>query len=468
MSAHAFDLNIEKVLEHWPIAFALREFIANALDEQILSATSDPVIEVDPAGGWHIQDFGRGLSYEHLTQKENPEKRSHPTVIGQFGIGLKDALAVCDRHGVGVLIRSRYGDITTESRPKAGFPDIVTLHGIVAQSSDPNMIGTDIILSGVTEGDIETAKSYFLRYSGDRLLEETRSGAVLAKATQSDAGRIYVKGLLVADEPNFLFSYNVTQLNAPLRRALNRERSNVGRTAYSDRIKDILKESRTRAVVTELAKDLGRVMAGGAHDEIGWKDVAIHACRVLQSQDKVVFITAWQTGLASVNYAKDDGYRPVVVPDDIVRALEHQTDLDGNPMVDLGRYRHEWDTSFSFKFVTVPDLTESERSIYELTDDLVRMAKVDRGHHGIDQILISETMRLNTEGSAEVLGVWESANRRIVIRRDQLARADTYCGTLLHELTHGVTGYEDDTLEFEQALTTTMGTAVAAALAPRP
>lgn len=35
-----FDLNIEQVLENWSIADALREIIANALDEQILSHTA--------------------------------------------------------------------------------------------------------------------------------------------------------------------------------------------------------------------------------------------------------------------------------------------------------------------------------------------------------------------------------------------------------------------------------------------
>ena len=91
--SHAFDLNIEKVFEHWPVPFALREFIANAVDEQTITGTVDPAISIDAEGRWHIRDFGRGLSYEHLTQKENPEKRKHPAVIGQFGIGLKDALA---------------------------------------------------------------------------------------------------------------------------------------------------------------------------------------------------------------------------------------------------------------------------------------------------------------------------------------------------------------------------------------
>jgi hypothetical protein len=90
-----------------------------------------------------------------------------------------------------------------------------------------------------------------------------------------------VKGLLVAEEPNFLFSYNITAINARLRRALNRERTNVGCTAYSDRVKDILKD-RSPEVAGPLT-DLGRFVSGRMHDELGWKDVAIHACRALQT-----------------------------------------------------------------------------------------------------------------------------------------------------------------------------------------
>jgi hypothetical protein len=88
----AFDLNIEKVLEHWTIPFAIRELIANALDEQALTGTTEPVIFKDGNGCWHGTD-GRGVRYEHLTQNENAERRN-PQVIGQFGMGLKDALAV--------------------------------------------------------------------------------------------------------------------------------------------------------------------------------------------------------------------------------------------------------------------------------------------------------------------------------------------------------------------------------------
>jgi DNA gyrase/topoisomerase IV subunit B len=68
-----FDLNIEKILEGWKVKHAIREVIANALDEQVLSHTQDIIISTDRSGNWHIRDFGPGIHYENLTQNENPE-----------------------------------------------------------------------------------------------------------------------------------------------------------------------------------------------------------------------------------------------------------------------------------------------------------------------------------------------------------------------------------------------------------
>src|SRR5215218_5556171 len=177
-----FDLNVERVLEHWPVAYAIRELLANALDEHALTDTREPVIEKTAPDTWRIRDFGRGLRYEHLTQNENPEKRRHPAVVGQFGIGLKDALAVFDRRGVNVTLRSQHGDITTRRMPKAGFPDVVTLHGVVSEPTDPNLIGTEVVLSGASDDDVEAARFFFLRYSGDTVLETTRLGSVLVRS----------------------------------------------------------------------------------------------------------------------------------------------------------------------------------------------------------------------------------------------------------------------------------------------
>ena len=72
-----FDLNIEDVLDNWEVYHALREIIANAIDEQRLTNTKN--FEITRENNvTKIRDFGRGLSYEHLTQNENQEKLKNP------------------------------------------------------------------------------------------------------------------------------------------------------------------------------------------------------------------------------------------------------------------------------------------------------------------------------------------------------------------------------------------------------
>ena len=115
-----FDLNIEKILEDWEVHHPIREIIANALDEQLLTGSKNIDIFRDAQGKWHIRDYGRGLKYQHLTQKENEEKLRNPNIIGKFGIGLKDALATFERNGVKVLIKSRFGEITLDPSSTVG------------------------------------------------------------------------------------------------------------------------------------------------------------------------------------------------------------------------------------------------------------------------------------------------------------------------------------------------------------
>ena len=105
-------------------------------------------------GIWHITDYGRGLNYHHLTQNENDEKLSAEGLIGKFGVGLKDSLAVFYRNGVHVTIRSCYGVITLKQMKKAGFDDVMTLHAEIADPDDLNMVGTDVSLDGCTDTDI--------------------------------------------------------------------------------------------------------------------------------------------------------------------------------------------------------------------------------------------------------------------------------------------------------------------------
>jgi hypothetical protein len=455
----SFDLNVQRVLEDWTVPHAVREIIANALDEAALTGTAEPSISVDADGVRHVRDFGRGLSYHHLTQNENPEKLANPEkVIGKFGVGLKDAIATLERRKVRVTITSAHAQFTVERAAKHGFKDIKTLHVRVAPSPEPQMIGTDVALQGLSDQQVAEAKGFFLQYSGEKTLESTSVGDVV-----EGQGRIYVNGLLVAHEERFLFSYNVRALTKRLRSALNRERANVGRSAYSDRVQAILIACRSQAVAEPLAADLARFDKGTAHDEVGWLDVAVHACRILNAFRRVVFITAADLVLngAAVSHARHDGIEPIIVPENVRRKLGALSDLDGNPIRDIDRYISEWNESFHFDFVEPTRLRPKERAVWDQLDAI--FALIGGRPRIVQQVRISETMRPDRHG-VEVVGLWDPAEKTIVVKRSQLSDLRSFASTVLHELGHVESGADHYTDAFEQALTEELGTVAATAL----
>lgn len=451
------------------VAHALREVIANALDEAALTDTANPEIFQDSTGAWHIKDMGRGLRYEHLTQNENKEKLKHSElVIGKFGVGLKDAFATFDRHHIQVRILSPHSDITTGMAPKHGFTNVKTLHAMIEPPSNPYRPGTEFIITGVKDEDVAKAKDFFLQYSGDEIVAKTMYGAVLRHSGKGRKARIYVNGLHVAEEENFLFSYNITSLTTPLRKALNRERTNVGRGAYTDRVKAVLLACENAAVADALARDLENLDRGTAHDELLWLDVQLHACKILNANEKVIFITSEQLlgGGALITHARNDGYRVIVIPSSIAHKLPTIQDIHGQPIHTLDEYRKEWNDSFQFTFIPSEQLQPEEQAVYALTKPIMRLLPHHPGK--VRAVLISETMRLNPYNNNEAVGVWEEAEQRIVIKRDQLQNVSHYAGTLLHEYIHALSGADDETLDFEHGLTEALGTLAEHTLKTKP
>ncbi|WP_299095429.1 ATP-binding protein [uncultured Metabacillus sp.] len=451
-----FDLNIEKVLEHWAVPHALREIIANALDESNLTNTEEPKIFKDQEGKWHIKDFGRGLKYEHLTQNENLEKVKNPNqVIGKFGVGLKDALATFDRRKIGIFIKSKFSDITIEKLPKEDFDDVITLHAIVNKPSEPNMVGTDFIFTGLKDEDIEKAKDFFLMYSGEKKIEETKYGSLIEN--KKKRSRIYVNGICVAEEDNMLFSYNITSLTKKLLQSLNRERTNVGRSAYTDRIKSILLECSSSTFASKLVVDLQKIQTGSSHDELQWIDVQLHACKILSSQEKVLFATAYDLmeGGKYLNYAKDEGIRIITVPDSLASKLGNSTDLNGNSFRNIDIYAEEWNEKFEFDIVDVKNLSKKEKEIFAYKDTILEW--FPKTKNVVHSIVVSETMRPDNYTGNDAAGLWELSNRRIIIKRSELRNIQSFAGTLVHELVHAHTGTDDNTIEFESELTDTIG-----------
>lgn len=458
-----FDLNIKKILEAWDNAHAVRELIANALDEQVLTRSAEVVISKRSDGAWLVRDFGRGLRYEHFTQNENPEKlRTVGKVIGKFGVGLKDAMATLDRNGVTVEIESAHGVIRLAQVAKHGFGDIVTLHAAVSPPRRADFIGTEVRLFGLSDVDMARAKSFFLKFSGERVLEATKLGTILAKAGQ--ASRIYVAGLLIAEEDNFAFSYNITSLTEAMKKALNRERANVGRTAYSERVKSMLLQTRAPEVAKVLADQLMAIERGGASDEVAWKDVAVHACKILNASGRFLFVTTQQLVMqaSAVDHARGDGLQVVTLPDNILAEVVGSRDVGGAPIRDLGVYQAEWNDSFTFDWVAPEAMSAAERTVFGQTRQLT--ALVGGLPKRVRDVRVSNTMRADFTVGGQAVGLWDPATASIVVRRDQLGSLSLYAGTLLHELAHARSGYDDVTRDFENELTTLLGIAAAAAI----
>lgn len=458
-----FDLNMEEeLLEAWDASDGIRELIANSLDEAALSETKEPEIFEDEDGRWHIRDYGRGLTHQDLTQGEDEEKLNNPDkVIGKFGVGLKDALAVLYRQNVEVTIHSPYITFTVEQASKAGFDDVETLHAVIRKTEHSELDGTEIILNGCTEEDIEEAKQNFLNYTNSKLLEKTKFGEVY-EPSEDGSANIYVTGLKVATEEDFLFSYNITNTTKKIRDALNRERSNVGRTAYTSRIKKILQACESGDVAERLVDDLERVQVGTNHDELSWKPVQVHAARVLNARTEAIFVTAEERGEMKdlLERARGDKKRVVTVPDSTREELSSKSDIEGGEIRDVDLFREEWKDSFEFEWVDESDLSEREKESWRLKDEILSLVGVE---NSIEEVRISETMRSLDDGwKAE--GLWMPGKRTIVVKRTALSTKLRFVGLLLHEAAHAKSGAIDQTREFEGDLTDFLGITGTAAI----
>ena len=157
-----------------------------------------------------------------------------------------------------VLIRSRHGTFKLFESSKRGFESITTLHVAYDDTTTPYS-GTELILRGVTEEQLAKAKSLFMRFGTEQVIDTTPYGQVVAR--RSETARVYIMGVLASEEPNFLFSYNVTSLTEAMKKRLNRERLNVGRTTYTERVKSILKSATARLVHDELVNQVPGVAA---------------------------------------------------------------------------------------------------------------------------------------------------------------------------------------------------------------
>lgn len=377
MTTRLFDLNIERLLDNWGAQHAIREVISNALDEQILSSTDPIRIFKDSRGAWHIRDFGRGLRIEHFTLNENKEKLSRTAgIIGKFGVGLKDALATFHRRGVPVSIASSHGRFQLSETSKHDFSDIVTLH-VEYDDTPTGLQGTVWVLRNVVDAEMAAARSMFMKFSDEEVLEATPYGEIIRRG--KDGARVYITGVMASEEPGFLFSYNVTSLTPAMKHRLNRERLNVGRATYADRVKMILKEAQSVSVRGLLAEQvLGRA-TGNQCDEMAWIEVSQMAMNWAHESHRIAFVTEHELQRCPdiIDNMRRDQNEVVVVSDVQKAKLDSQIQTGGPLVRTLDTYTQEYNESFRYQFVDRSVLTKEERQVFDLTDRLLALVGLD-------------------------------------------------------------------------------------------
>ena len=142
-----------------------------------------------------------------------------------------------------------------------------------------------------------------------------------------------------------------------------------------------------------------------------------------------------------VDRAIEDGREVITIPRTIADKLGTVADLAGNPLQSLTQFARDWSASVEYRFVDEKDLSSAERAIFQRWREI---AALDRGvPYRVKSVLISETMRPSAREGMNPVGLWESATGRIIIQLQQLRDLGSFAGTLLHELAHARTGFED-------------------------
>jgi hypothetical protein len=257
-----------------------------------------------------------------------------------------------------------------------------------------------------------------------------------------------------------LFSYNITSLTASMKKQLNRERINVGRTTYAERVKSVLKSAQSPVVQDLLVDQVARRATGEQCDEMTWIEISHMALNLLHQRRSVAYFTEQQVQERAnlVDSARRDGYQVVVITEQQREKLEAQVNTGGAAVRTLENYVREFNASFEYRFIEAAALSADERHVFDTTPAI--LALVGKTERMVPPIRLSETMRITAN---DTQGVWDPTIGAIVIKRSKLASIEDYAATLLHEVAHATTGASDVTREFENVLTGYLGhTAVAA------
>ena len=233
------DMNMgADILTHMSIESALKEIIANALDEhQSNDIKKDINITQNSKKEWIISDCGSGIKKEHFIFNINPHKKKDHTLRGMFSFGLKDSIANLFSKGIEVKIYTKKFIYTPVMKVK--YDDIETLHIEQIKNTTYEIdCGSQFVFKKLTKKHIEKAKSKFIEFLKPEIFFSF-DGFDIFKLNSYQS--IFINGVEVYNNTGFHFSYNMKSTKL-INKQFNRDRTDINLTFLKNQITTRIKK----------------------------------------------------------------------------------------------------------------------------------------------------------------------------------------------------------------------------------
>eukprot|EP00056_Hartaetosiga_gracilis_P005419 m.84490 g.84490 ORF g.84490 m.84490 type:complete len:610 (+) comp12158_c0_seq1:172-2001(+) len=232
-----------------------------------------PTLTVEGPGTVVLEDRGNGkLCLESFVMGRSI---GNAKKVGQFGVGLKDAVAVFMRNGAKVSISSSVGGDFDFKVAKGDF-ECETIHVKNTQPSTSTPLarssssGTCITITGLQTPRklVESVKKNFLCFSPKRTLIIKTESVEVFKPLFDNKGKLYVNGIELAPPQPLFFSYNLTGSPA-LRESYDRDH-NIKGNAFKKDVRPHIENA-----LRKMARHAPYLPPKPKH-EFNWKDVRVH------------------------------------------------------------------------------------------------------------------------------------------------------------------------------------------------
>ena len=147
------------------------------------------------------------------------------------------------------------------------------------------------------------------------------------------------------------------------------------------------------------------------------------------------------------------GKQIVFIPENVHEKVSQFIDNNNNPVFTIQTVLEDYRDSFKYEFIPYSELSKYEKSIFDLAKPI--LSSYDCKYLE-NKIAISATVKPTIYGD-EAAGCWDENENKIIILRNQLASAEDFLGTLIHELIHAHKGFSDVSRDFELELTRIIG-----------